>query len=273
MGLVGRAVAVINPATEAVIASHGREGMSDTKTVEQVEVVRSFVNLRAFAEKHAPPVSIEECVDPFLASRVMVPLASGPITVGTIVLGAGEGHVPQMPATEFVIVHKGAIALQADGSTLKLTEGESAVLTEGVEITWSTVSSATLIFMRREGGEAGPSAMIPIDVGAPLGPSNLRGSELLVGSMPQCRNHTDYSSVDGEFGCGTWDATPFHRGLMFYSHCELMYLVEGSVTFEDEAGRRETFAQGDIFFVAQGARCSWESPENLTKVWATYRPA
>ena len=47
---------------------------------------------------------------------------------------------------------------------------------------------------------------------------------------PSCRNFTDYRSADGEFVCGTWDSTPYHRRAMFYRHYELMYLLEGSVT-------------------------------------------
>jgi uncharacterized cupin superfamily protein len=45
------------------------------------------------------------------------------------------------------------------------------------------------------------------------------------------------------------------------------------VTFVDETGRAGTFAQGDIFLVEQGATCSWESREQVAKVYVIYRPA
>jgi uncharacterized cupin superfamily protein len=59
---------------------------------------------------------------------------------------------------------------------------------------------------------------------------------------------------------------------MRYPHYELMHLLEGSVTFVDETGRTATFSRGDIFLVEQGARCSWESREQVAKVYAIYRP-
>jgi uncharacterized cupin superfamily protein len=60
---------------------------------------------------------------------------------------------------------------------------------------------------------------------------------------------------------------------MLYRHYELMYLIEGSVTFADETGRSGTFSKGDIFMIEQGAQCSWESREYVAKVFALYRPA
>ncbi len=60
---------------------------------------------------------------------------------------------------------------------------------------------------------------------------------------------------------------------MFFRHYELMYLLEGSVTFEDETGRSGTFSRGDILIIEQHAQCSWESREHVAKVYANYRPA
>jgi uncharacterized cupin superfamily protein len=60
---------------------------------------------------------------------------------------------------------------------------------------------------------------------------------------------------------------------MAYRHYELMYLLDGSVTFIDEAGTEGAFAKGDIFLVEQGASCSWDSQVHVKKVYCIYRPA
>jgi uncharacterized cupin superfamily protein len=60
---------------------------------------------------------------------------------------------------------------------------------------------------------------------------------------------------------------------MAYRHFELMYLLHGSVTFVDELDREGTFGAGDIFLVEQHAQCSWESREDVAKIYAIYRPA
>jgi uncharacterized cupin superfamily protein len=113
---------------------------------------------------------------------------------------------------------------------------------------------------------------VPIDTAAPLEPSNPPLAELLVGPTPSCRNHTDYSSASGEFVCGTWDSTPYHRRPMTYRHIELMHLLEGAVTFRDASGSA-TFSKGDIFLAARGAQCAWLSEVHVKKVYAIHRPA
>ncbi|VWB24450.1 cupin [Burkholderia latens] len=127
--------------------------------------------------------------------------------------------------------------------------------------------------MRYQNGGSADGTIVPIDGAPQLAPSGAPLAELLLTPTPQCRNQTDYRSADGQFTCGTWDSTPYHRTAMLYHHYELMYLLEGSVTFVDEAGRRATFSRGDIFLVEQGAKCSWESLGHVAKVYAIFRPA
>ena len=237
-------------------------------------VVRSFVDLRAFADHEAvAALARTESEDPFLACRRLLPTTEGPVTVGVLRLPVGSGKVASMPADEFLIVHKGTVTLEADARTTALEPDASVVLTRGVGVAWSADAPVTLIFLRRSGGPDDKAAMIPIEENPVLTPSGAPLAELLVGPTPNCRNYSDYRSPDGEFVCGTWDSTPYHRRAMAYRHFELMYLLEGSVTFVDGAGREGTFKKGDIFLVEQGAQCSWESREYVKKVYAIWRPA
>lgn len=240
----------------------------------EASTVRSFINLRAFAARegeHGRPSGGGR--DAFFRSRVLLPLAEGPVTAGVVLLAAGQGEVASMPADEFVIVHEGQVRLESDGKAWTLEAGASMVLVRGVSFTWTTQAPATLIFLRRTGGASGEAALVPIDEQAPLEPSGAPLAELLVGPTPRCRNHGDYRSGDGEFVCGTWDSTPYHRRAMTYRHFELMHLLAGSVTFVDGAGAEATFGAGDIFLIEQDAHCSWESREHVKKVYAIYRPA
>lgn len=238
-------------------------------------VVRSFVDLRAFADREttAAPVALAGDKNLFLACRSLLPTTEGPATVGVLKLPPGSGKVASMPADEFLIVHKGRVTLEADGHAIALEPDASAVLTRGASIAWSADENVTLIFLRRSGGPHDKVAMIPVEENPVLAPSGAPLAELLVGPTPSCRNHSDYRSPDGEFVCGTWDSTPYHRRAMPYRHAELMYLLDGSVTFVDGANREGTFRKGDIFLVEQDAHCSWESREYVKKVYAIYRPA
>lgn len=233
-------------------------------------ITRSFIDLRGWAADAVPAPADG---DAFLSARASLPLAPGPITVGLITLPQGNGTVAAMPADEFIIVESGAVQIEQDGRTVPLGEGDSLIVRGNAAFRWSADAVSRLLYMRRTGGPAGDGAIIPIDTAAPLEPSGAPLAELLVGPTPQCRNHGDYKSDDGEFMGGTWDSTPYHRRAMTYGHFELMYLLGGSVTFVDGAGATGTFAKGDIFLIEQGASCSWDSQVHVKKVYCIYRPA
>ncbi|WP_340264557.1 cupin domain-containing protein [Sphingobium mellinum] len=232
---------------------------------------RSFRDLRAFAAVATIPDDAQG--DPFLASRVALDLPEGSVSINLIVLPQGRGRVDALPEDEFLILLDGALALKSADRTRQFAPDQSFVITKGTGFSWSSREGARIIAMRRKGSPGGSSAVIPIDQDAPLEPSAAPLAELLVGPTPDCRNFTDYRSADGEFVCGTWDSTPYHRLSMPYRHYELMQLLEGSVTFVDGDGREGTFRKGDIFLVEQGAHCSWDSRVHVKKVYAIHRPA
>lgn len=224
----------------------------------------SFIDLRAFADQCATAPG----KDPFGADRRLLPLRGGPVEAGSIDLPAGLGTVPGSAGDCWLIVAKGAVAL--DG--LWLAAGDNCVIRGNTAFAWSAEAPATLIFVRHMSGAAETAGIVPIDTKVELTPSGAPLAELLVGDTPACRNHSTFRSDDGEFTCGVWDSTPYYRRAMFYRHFELMYLLEGSVTFVDGVGREQTFSKDDIFLVEQGAECSWESRDHVAKVYAIYRP-
>ena len=235
----------------------------------------SFIDLRALADDTASlPGPASRSGDPYLDERRVLELDDGPVTTGIISLPSGRGSVPSLSADEFVFALEGEVSFSADGQELVLSRDQSAVLPSGSGFSWSADAPARLIFLRYETPDKGGiEAPVLIDESAPLEPSGAPLAELLVGPTPSCRNHTDFTSADGEFMCGTWDSTPYHRRAMHYRHHELMHLLEGSVTFEDDQGLVGTFERGDVFLVRRGSNCSWESRVNVSKVFAIYRPA
>lgn len=228
----------------------------------------TFIDLRAFAAAQDAPAR----EDPFGTGRRLVPLRGGPVEAGSIRLAVGSGTALPASGDCWMIVADGMVAITANGTKTGHIAGDSWVAPAGTAFEWKTDAAATIIFMRYSKGAGSPAAMVPIDTGAKLVPSGAPLAELLLGETPSCRNLTSFKSVDGEFTCGVWDSTPYHRLPMRYGHFELMYLLQGEVTFVDESGRSRTFAQGDIFLVEQGASCSWESRDHVAKVYAIFRP-
>lgn len=237
--------------------------------------VPSFVDLRQFAQDRSQGVAVAAVPgeDRFLSSRRVLDWASSPVTAGVITLDAGSGEVSSLPADEFIIVNQGSVTLSQCGVSLTLEANESAVIQQGASFSWSAKGPVSLIFTRYNRSQPGDRAIVPVKANPQLAPTGTPPAELLLTPAPICRNYTDYRSADGEFVVGTWDSTPYHRRAMYYRHYELMYLLEGSVTFVDEAGRSGTFTKDDIFLVEQTAQCSWESPVDVAKVYVIYRPA
>lgn len=250
--------------------------MSNLQDAAAVQTTpRTFIDLREFArdKRQGIPLTASAGEDLFLSSRRLLDLPPGPVTAGAIALEADSGRVQSQPVDEFIIVCDGTLTLTQQDRTVVLGPEKSAVIPHGAKFSWSAEGPVSVIFMRYHDSEPGDRTIVPIKANPEMGPSGGPAAELLLTPAPACRNHTDHVSSDGVFLCGTWDSTPYHRRAMTYRIYELMYLLEGSVTFVDETGRSGTFSRGDIFIVEQGAQCSWESRENVAKVYAIYRPA
>ena len=241
----------------------------DMQTVRQdpetgATQVRGVIDLRAYAASVAPTRD-------WLVGRATAAFADDAASVVAIA-PEGTGRVSALPADEFVIVLSGKLTLETARGGAVINTGRSVVLPAGLGFTWRAAAGTVAAIVACPSASGTVSEVVLIDEAAPLEPSKPPLAELLVGPTPSCRNHTDYGSTNGEFVCGTWDSTPYHRRAMTYRHIELMHLLEGSVTFEDASGS-VTFSKGDVFLAARGARCAWVSEVHVKKVYAIHRPA
>jgi uncharacterized cupin superfamily protein len=226
--------------------------------------VRGVIDIRAYAARVAPTRD-------WLAGRAAPVFTDDAATV-TAIAPVGEGRVAALRSDELVLVLSGEIAIEASRGAVAIKTGRSAVLPSGLGFAWRAAAGTVAVIVSCPAGSGTATDVVPIDEAAPLEPSNPPLAELLVGPTPSCRNHTDYRSASGEFVCGTWDSTPYHRRPMLFRHIELMHLLEGSVTFQDASGSA-TFSTGDIVLAARGAEAAWISEVHVKKVYATHRPA
>lgn len=234
----------------------------------------SFVDMRAFARDRRQGIAVtaQAGADRFLTRRRILAWQPGPVTAGVIELDEGQGAVASLPADECLIVHDGELKLLQAGTEVTLRPGQGVVIPHGASFSWSAPGPVSLIVTRYNHSQPGDGRIVPLQEEPPLKPSGSPALGLLTTPVPSCRNHTDYTSADGEFMCGTWDSTPYARRPLFYKHYELMHLLQGSVHFVDETGRGATFSTGDIFLIEQGASCTWDSREHVAKVYVIYRP-
>ena len=208
----------------------------------------------------------------YLTGRRKLPLPDGPVTVESHILCTGGSGQTVLPGDEFVLILRGQMRFRQKGQEFQIGARDAAVFLANQPLEWSADETAELIIMRCTAGGSGQQP-VKIDTSAALSPSNPPLADLLIGPTPACRSHSDYRSVTGEFSCGTWDSSPYHRRLMAFRHFELMRLLEGEVTFVDQNGSSGTFGAGDVVLFVQGGGASWESHSHVKKIFATFRPA
>ena len=226
--------------------------------------VRGIIDIRAYAARVEPTRD-------WLAGRAAPAFSDDAATV-TAIAPVGAGRVAALLSDELVLVLSGEISIETSRGVTAVKAGRSAVLPSGLGFAWRAVAGTVAVIVACPSASGTATGVVPIDEDAPLAASNPPLAELLVGPTPSCRNHTDYRSASGEFVCGTWDSTPYHRRPMPYRHIELMHLLEGAVTFEDDSGSA-TYSKGAVILAARGAQTAWISEVHVKKVYATQRPA
>lgn len=227
----------------------------------------AFVDLRLFAESTRPAGGHAGA-----PARRLLPLPPGPASVGALWLPPGT-HRDAIDADLFVLALDAPVSLHCPQGATALEPGTAAVVRAGTDLQWHAPAGACVVFMRHDGGGSGDGGVVPIDRDPPLAPSRPPLPELLTTPTPRCRSYSDYRSADATFDCGTWDSTPYSRRATRYRHHELMHLLDGEVSFRSTQGETGTFRGGDTVLLLREAECSWDSPVDVRKIYAIWRPA
>ncbi|MGO1117289.1 cupin domain-containing protein [Rhodovibrionaceae bacterium A322] len=83
--------------------------------------------------------------------------------------------------------------------------------------------------------------------------------------VPVQHGHLYYHDEAVGLEIGVWDCTPFTSKMGPYSVDEFMYLLEGSVTIEQEDGTSTTVSAGQSFYIPKGLVCRWVQTEYVRK--------
>jgi Predicted enzyme of the cupin superfamily len=232
--------------------------------VAEAGTVGAVVDIRAYAAGTVPATD-------WLGGRARPAFADEKAHVAALA-PRGQGRVEALPTDECVLLLAGRLEIESAAGTLALEPATACVLPVGSDFTWRASDDALAIVYAAPTDAIGTVPHpVMIDQLAPLEPSNPPLAQNLVGEMPSCRNHSDYWSANTEFVAGVWDSTPYHRVQIPYRQVELMYLLDGAVSFADANGR-VTFSAGDVCLFVRGQGCAWISEEYVRKIYATQRP-
>jgi len=78
------------------------------------------------------------------------------------------------------------------------------------------------------------------------------------------------SQADQRVAAGVWFSPDFSGNMHKATNTEFIYILEGSVTFEDRSGREETFKVGDAVLIPRGTEFSWKRTQNEKEYWVIF---
>ena len=198
------------------------------------------------------------------------------LTAGVWEQGANESRWIDYPVNEFMTVLEGEVVIVEEDRAVSIKAGESFIIPKGLRCRWTQPGHVKKFFVIHEDMSGlvnkGQLHTIKIDPGVQLDPSTPPSPAMLLSPVPSQHTHDYFEDATGQLSIGVWDTTGYHRKLIDFPRHELMHLLEGSVTFEDDQGRAQTFKAGDTFFVPLGTSNSWRSEGYLKKIFVIFMP-
>ncbi len=207
-------------------------------------------------------------LDPFGDSRQRAWLGDDGVSAGRVRFN-GTLEIEAFPHTETLVVHAGHVVLSSAEHTLELGVGASAVIGRGTRLRVQASDHSEWAFCALDLPDApARPGLTFLDPHTLLNPSAAPEPAILIGPAPQCRALNLFDDDATQLRIGIWDSTPYARHGRPHKLHELMHLLEGSVTLQDDAGSAVTVNPGDTVFVAHGAPCAWTSSVYVRKVYA-----
>jgi uncharacterized cupin superfamily protein len=78
------------------------------------------------------------------------------------------------------------------------------------------------------------------------------------------------SKADDHVAAGVWFSPDYSGPVRKATYTEFIYILEGSVTFQDKSGREESFKTGDAVLIPRGTEFSWKRTENEKEYWVIF---
>lgn len=207
-------------------------------------------------------------LDPFGDTRQLAWLGDDGVSAGLVTF-SGEAVIEDFPHSETLVVHAGHVVLGSAEQTLELGIGSSAVIGRGTRLTVQASAGSQWAFCAVDQVDApARPGLTLLARHTLLNPSAAPEPQILIGPTPQCRACNLFDDEVTELRIGIWDSTPYARHGRPHKLHELMHLLEGSVTLQDDEGVAVTVNRGDTVFVAKGAPCAWNSTVYVRKVYA-----
>jgi len=152
--------------------------------------------------------------------------------------------------------------------------GEAFIIPRGYDCQWHQSGYLRKFYVISEHPEEGIPAMPAVEgivkpalSATKTGQASLHSAMLNIDKSIQ-KEDICYLDNCGRFYAGTWESEPFYAGRQIMPHNEFVYVQQGTLILEDEAGKTHHFCPSDAFFIPQGTVCRWQASENIRLFYA-----
>jgi uncharacterized cupin superfamily protein len=205
--------------------------------------------------------------DPFAREREIAWEGPDSMIAGRVDF-SGELDVASFPHIETIVVVEGELSLRVAGAP-PLVIGSQAGVVIGCGTAVRIQARSRVRFVSCAAACHGPTnpGLTLLRADADFKPSAGPLAEALLGPAPECRSDNVFADERAQYRAGTWDSTPYHRGVRPHRLNEFMHLLAGSVRFAGLDGSVLSAGAGDALFVPQGAPIGWESSDRVAKFY------
>jgi uncharacterized cupin superfamily protein len=88
----------------------------------------------------------------------------------------------------------------------------------------------------------------------------------LIDGQPRGADHVYFENPEHKLKAGIWRSNAYTEYYDSYPCDEFMYVLEGSVTLENETFS-ETYSQGDAFLLPKGFKGYWKQTQEMLKYY------
>ncbi|KAA8387193.1 DUF861 domain-containing protein [Acetobacter tropicalis] len=226
-----------------------------------------MVNMRRVLDLKAMAAETALTAGDYLTARYRLP-ANDAAVIFELVAPLGQGDVGGIAYDVFVFVLTGQFSI----NDILFEKDCGCKISAGMAFRWTAAPNTCLFVMSAPATEQTEEEVVTINPQAQMSPSLPPPVEYLQGPVPVCQSAPAWRSCEGQFYGGIWASTPYSRKQIPYVHDEFMFLLEGCVTFVCDLGEKQTFRAGDAFLICRGASCSWDSLEDVKKIYVIFRP-
>jgi uncharacterized cupin superfamily protein len=250
--------------------------MLDTSnTINKPVVIRFDPNAALEVWPNFPESEISSGIRASTGHRWIDDKATG-LSAGVWEAEANLGRWMKWPVHEFMVIVEGEVVVVEEDCETVIGPGESFFIPKGRRCIWNQSGYAKkfMVIFDDPSGIAGNQSqpIIKIDPNVKLVPSTPPSAEALHSPVPSQHTYEYFRDATGQLTVGVWQTTGYHRKLIDFPRFELMHLLEGTVTFEDDKGFSQSFKSGDTFFVPMGTPNSWKSEGTLRKIYCIFQP-